>query len=115
MAGRYRVTILRPTGTTKDVIINDCYSSDEAMSTAESMYGTEALSAVWIGNSDSGSSSRSSSSFSGGGDSLGAMIGFGALAVGGWILMMIIQYWWIFAIIIVILGGLLWLGRDELE
>jgi hypothetical protein len=106
--------IRRENGMNKTVIINDCLSSQEAMDTAEAMYGTEALRAIRVGDARNESSSRSSSSFSGGGDSLGAMLGFGALAVGGWILMMIVQYWWIFAIIIVILGGLLWLGRDEL-
>lgn len=121
MAGRYEVLLRRENGASKTVIIEDCVSSNEALHTAQSMYGMPALRATWLGDdssysttSSTSSSSRSSGSSMSDSDALGGLLGFGALAVIGGVIMFVVQYWWIFLIIAIVLGGLLWLGRDEL-
>jgi len=67
MSKRYEVLLRREGGLNKTVIIDDCLSEREAKETAESMYGMEALRAIWKPDNSSNSSNNSSSGFSSGG------------------------------------------------
>lgn len=119
MAGRYEVLLRRGNGMNKTVIIEDCISEQEARETAESMYGMEALRVIWKGSTSSGTSSSTSTAGSNWSSSTESDSGVGVLTLMllcgiGTIIMAVIQFWWVFLIIGAILGGLLWLGRDEL-
>ena len=98
----------------KTVIIEDCYSDQEARETAESMYGMEVLRVMWIGNdshsyeSTSNYSSSSSNSIDG-----GSILGLLALLAIGAVIMFIVKYWWIVVPVVAVLGLLAWYGSEE--
>jgi len=118
MAGRYEVLLRRGNGMNKTVIIEDCMSEQEARETAESMYGMEALRAIWKGSDSSYTSSSTpvSNNWSSSTDSSGAgILGLLGLALIGGIVMLVVQFWWLFLIIGVVLGGLIALGWNDSE
>jgi len=119
---RYEVLLRREGGLNKTVIIDDCMSEQEAMHTAESMYGMEALRATWrpktnvqFGDSDN---CDHQSNYSSGGSSLDsssslALLLLGSILVfGGMVLSFIVTHWpWFLGGFIVIF--LLWLCSDD--
>ena len=52
MTSKYEVLLERSNGHNKTVIINDCYSSQEAEERAEAMYGMPVLRVLYRGRSD---------------------------------------------------------------
>ena len=121
MAGRYEVLLRRNNGINKTVIIEDCMSEREAIETAESMYGMEALRAIWKGSDSSYTSSSSSSGGSNWSSSTDTeidgetILGLVGLAFIAEIVYLFIHYWWVFLIIGVVLGGLIALGWNDDE
>lgn len=118
MSSRYEVLLRRPGGINKTVIIDDCRSEQEARETANAMYGMEVLRVIWKGSSNYSNSTTTDSTSTWSNRSEGnsglALLGLIGIVLIGGLIMLIVQYWWIFLAISFVLGGLIWLGRDEL-
>lgn len=118
---RYEVLLRRGNGLNKTVIIEDCMSEQEAIHTAESMYGMEALRATWRPHTNvtfgdhsdcdhEHSSSRSSSSYDSS-SSLGLLLVGAVLVFGGMVLSFVMAHWpWFLGGAIILF--ILWLCAD---